>query len=71
MKDIIENKHIKRAGTVTTVVRTLDRMEKGEQILVKNNPYYTHMPKNDPIAATKYAAEMGGEHFEITKCSIF
>ena len=71
MKDVLGNKYVKGAGTASTVVRTLDKIEKGEQFLVNNDPYYQHMPKNDPLAAAKYAAQMGGDHNDPSGCEIF
>ena len=34
---------------------------------VSREPYYHHMPKDNPATATLYAAELGGEHHDISK----
>lgn len=50
--------------------KVLSHIEKCEAAQVANNPYYQHMPKNDPAAATIYAAKMGGENNEPADCDI-
>lgn len=48
----------------------LDFAQKAESVQVNTDPYYTHMPKNDPAAATLYASNMGREHHD-NQCEIF
>jgi len=45
-------------------------MAKTEAMAVSREPYYHHMPKDNPATATLYAAELGGEHHDISKCDI-
>jgi hypothetical protein len=63
-------KTVSKVGKVTTVISTAQDIQQFHTFLDTNDPYYTHMPKNDVAAATAYSARMGGESHEIT-CDIF
>jgi hypothetical protein len=63
-------KTLGKVTTVNTVVSSAHDIQQFHTFLDTNDPYYTHMPKNDVAAAAAYSARMGGESHEIT-CDIF
>ena len=55
---------------VKQAVKGTKYMEKTQAMAVSREPYYHHMPKDNPATATLYAFELGGKHHDISKCDI-